>query len=230
MMSIGVVIPAAGQGSRMNSQTNKQYLGLADRPVLAHTIALFSDNPQIKEIIVVVRQEEIKYCRKKVINKYFNNKKIRIIAGGETRRESVFAGLRVFSPAINYVIIHDGARPILPVSVVERVILTVKENDAVSVGVKPKNTIKRVDGKGNVLETLDRGELVSIQTPQAFTRELIMKAHQEVASDLKVTDDAALVEFLGYQVKIISGSEENIKITTPEDIFIAESILENRRR
>lgn len=229
-MSIGVVIPAAGQGSRMNSQTNKQYLSLAGRPVLAHTITLFSDNPQVKEIVVVVRQEEIKYCREKLIKKYFNNKNIRIIAGGETRRESVFAGLRVFSPAINYVIIHDGARPVLPVSIVKKVMLAVRENDAVSVGVKPKNTIKRVDKKGYVIETLDRGELISIQTPQAFARELIMKAHQEIDSEMKITDDAALVEVLGYQVKIINGSEENIKITTPEDMFIAESILENRRR
>ncbi len=226
-MPFGVVIPAAGQGKRMISKLNKQYLTLLGLPVLAHTIALFSDYPGIEELVVVVREEELDFCRENVLKKYFN-RPIKLIAGGRTRRESVYAGLKAFSPAIDYVIIHDGARPLLPTTIISEVIREVKEHIAVTTGIRLKDTIKRLTDNNYVAETPPRNELVAIQTPQAFLYKTILKAHQETESDLMVTDDASLVEELGVQVKVIKGSEENIKVTTPLDMVVAENILKNR--
>lgn len=226
-MSVGVVIPAAGQGKRMNCIINKQYLTLLDRPILAHTLALFTDHPEIQEIVVVVREEEMNYCRANVLNKYFN-RSIKLIAGGRTRRESVYAGLKAFSPAIDYVIIHDGARPLLPVKIIDEVIREVKEYKAVTTGVRLKDTIKRVTDDSFVIATPPRKEFMAIHTPQAFLYSIILKAHQNIPDDFMVTDDASLVEELGIPVKVINSSEENIKVTTPLDMVVAENILKNR--
>jgi len=227
-MSFGVVIPAAGQGKRMNTRINKQYLILNDRPVLAHTIDLFFHHPGIAQLVVVVREDEMDYCRQKIIDKYFNSS-VKLVAGGKTRRQSVFAGLKAFSPAIDYVIIHDGSRPLLPRNLIDETIEAVVEHRAITMGVNLKDTIKKTDDQGFVLETPLRSELVSIQTPQAFAYKIIMQAHREVPENIMVTDDASLVEHLGLPVKVIRGSYENIKITTPMDLVIAETILKKRR-
>lgn len=226
-MRVGVVIPAAGLGKRMGSDVNKQYLLLLDRPVLAHTIQLFYQYPSITQIIVVVRENELSFCRTELINKYFNCS-IQLIAGGKTRRESVYAGLKAFSAAIDYVIIHDGARPLLTKQVLNQVIESLPDYRALTVGVELKDTIKRIDQGTLVVETPNRSEFVSIQTPQAFAYDLLMRAHQEAPAQIPVTDDASLVERLGYPVKVVKGSDENIKITTRFDLQVAEMILMNR--
>ncbi len=226
-MRIGVVIPAAGQGKRMKTAVNKQYLTLIGRPVLVHTIELFSANPEIDQIIVVVREDERKYCQNEIINKYFKIP-IKLVAGGETRRQSVFNGLKAFSPAIDYVIIHDGARPLLPGNLLDSFIGSLGRYKALTMGVNVKDTIKRINNNKLVVETLDRNSLISIQTPQGFNYNLIMEAHRRVSEDKKVTDDSSLVELIGYQVKVFKGSYENIKITTPFDLALAELILKNR--
>jgi len=228
-MSTGVIIPAAGQGKRMRNSINKQYLTLYDRPVLAHTIDLFNNYPGITQIVVVVAEEEIDYCQAKIIDKYFD-KSIKLVAGGKTRRHSVFEGLKAFSPATDYILVHDGSRPLLPEHLIGRVIKAVKEYHALAVGVELKDTIKKRNSEGYITETLTRDEFVSIQTPQAFDYQIIMKAHQEIASEVPVTDDASLVEAIGISVKVISGSYENIKITTPMDLLVAETILKKRGR
>ena len=226
-MNIGVVIPAAGQGKRMGTKENKQFLYLNDLPILVHTIKTFFNIPLISEIIVVVPEARLDFCQEKIIDKY-NLEGVKLVAGGETRRQSVFSGLKAFSLALDYVIIHDGARPLLSGEILDNIISSFKTYDAITTGVKVKDTIKIRDENNFVNKTLDRDKLMSIQTPQAFSYPLILKAHQKVSFTANVSDDASLVEITGHRVKIIEGSYENIKITTPDDLKQAEIILENR--
>lgn len=227
-MSIGVVIPAAGQGKRMNSKENKQYMDLLGRPVLAHTLSIFLKNNYIDQVIVVVSSDELDYCRENIIKKYFNEEDVGVVAGGKTRRESVFAGLQAFSPAIDYVIIHDGARPLITQCLLERVIESLNSYDALVVGIRLKDTVKVVDSHDFVLETPQRSSLIIVQTPQAFLYKDILEAYKKVPEDYPATDDASLLEFMGKPVKMIEGSYENIKITVPLDIITAENILKQR--
>src|SRR5690554_1854836 len=225
-MAFGALIPAAGQGKRMRSSIKKPYLILDDRPVLAHAIELFSGHDNIKEIVVVVNKNEMEYCQDRIINKYFDIP-IMLIAGGKTRRESVYAGLKVFSPAIDYVIIHDGVRSLMPAKLVDRIMKAVKKYQAVITGIEVTDTIKEVAEDGFVIDTPARDKLWAIQTPQAFLYEIIMKAHREVPDRLKVTDDASLLEEIGVAVKVIKGSKKNIKITRPLDMVLAERLLQD---
>jgi len=227
-MTIGVVIPAAGQGKRMGSRQNKIYMELNSYPILYYTLLVFTENRKIDQIVVVVKEDELEYCQKDIIDRYFPAEKIKLVAGGKTRRESVYAGLKVFSPAIDYVIIHDGARPLITQNLLNDIIDALKENDAVSVGTKLKDTVKVIDEKNTVIKTPERDSLIAVQTPQAFLYREIMEAHQKVPQDYPVTDDASLLEYLNKPVKIVEGSEENIKITTSFDLLIAEKILERR--
>ncbi len=228
-MSIGVVIPAAGQGKRMKSNIKKQFMELLGRPVLAHTLSVFINNTKIDQIIIVVNVDEIDYCKKNIINK-FSDSRVKIIAGGESRRESVFAGLKALSPVIDYVIIHDGARPLLTQDLLNKVIKSLKIHSAITVGTSLKDTVKRIDKQQIVQDTPERSSLMAIQTPQAFLYDIIMEAHQNVPKEQPVTDDASLLEYIGKEIKIIEGSYENIKITTPLDLVIAENILRQRKR
>lgn len=226
-MKLGVVIPAAGRGKRMKAGINKQFLTLGDRPILAHAVGIFDDHPQVDQIIVVTRKDEMEYCQKKIIDR-FNFVKTILVAGGETRCQSVYAGLMGFPLAIDYVIIHDGARPLLSNKLLNRVIKALDKYKALTTGFKVKDTIKIRNNNEMVAKTLDRDRLVAIQTPQAFSYDLIVRAHQQFSGSGKVFDDAFLVEKLGQAVKIIKGSAENIKITTPVDLNYAKLILKNR--
>ncbi|MFW6266055.1 MAG: 2-C-methyl-D-erythritol 4-phosphate cytidylyltransferase [Halanaerobiales bacterium] len=227
-MNIGAVIPAAGQGRRMQSSINKQFLELDNKPLLAHTIDKFYNNPKIEQIIVVVRSTERDYCQKNVLDKYgFTD--VKLVAGGKTRKESVYAGLMAFSPAINYVIIHDGARPFLSNKVLNKVITAMKKYPAITTGVNVKDTIKVKSRNLEVAKTLDREKLIAVQTPQAFLYELIVEAHKKWRGTTKATDDASLVENLEQKVKIIKGDYKNIKITTPVDLLYAEAIIEKQK-
>lgn len=226
-MKIGAIIPAAGQGKRMNRNINKQYLQLDDRPLLAHTIDIFSNNSKIDQIIVVVSEDEIDYCRDEILKKYgFDH--VKLIAGGETRQQSVYAGLMAFSPAINYVIIHDGARPLLSGNLLDRIIKNIGVYKALTAGVPVKDTIKVVEDN-YVSSTLDRDKLTAIQTPQAFDYNLICRAHNSYDGELNATDDATLVEAVGHKVRVIKGDHRNIKITTPGDLIAAEAILKEEK-
>jgi 2-C-methyl-D-erythritol 4-phosphate cytidylyltransferase len=227
-MKIGAVIPAAGQGKRMKTRINKQYLQLAGRPLLTHTIDIFTNDAIIDQIVVVVGKDEIEYCRQEIIQKY-NLGNVKLVAGGETRQQSVYAGLMALSPAISYVIIHDGARPLLPKSVLKGIVNKLEEYKAITAGVKVKDTIKIKDKQNYVTDTLARDRLMAIQTPQAFEFDLICKAHEAASGDLVATDDASLVEALGHEVKVIEGSYQNIKITTPVDMKYANAILRSKQ-
>ena len=223
-----VVIVSAGRGSRMKADINKQFLKLQNKEVIAHTIDKFYNNENIGEIIVVVREDEAEFFKINIIEKYgYKNRKIAF--GGSERQDSVYNGLKMVDENCKIVLIHDGARPFVNNETIDSAIESAKENKCVIVGVPVKDTIKVIDENNNVCDTPDRSTLWSIQTPQVFDFSLIMKAHEKAREDNYYgTDDSMLVEYFGQKVKVVEGSYNNIKITTPEDLKIGEEILRDK--
>ena len=223
-----VVIVSAGRGSRMKADINKQFLKLQNKEVIAHTIDKFYNNENIGEIIVVVREDEAEFFKINIIEKY-GYKNIKIAFGGSERQDSVYNGLKMVDENCKIVLIHDGARPFVNNETIDSAIESAKENKCVIVGVPVKDTIKVIDDNNNVCDTPDRSTLWSIQTPQVFDYSLIMKAHEKAREDNYYgTDDSMLMEYFGQKVKVVEGSYNNIKITTPEDLKIGEEILRDK--
>lgn len=219
------IIPAAGMGRRMKTAINKQYLTLGEKPILAHTLDVFEGCSLIAEIILVIKEEEFDLCQDQVLGPY-GYRKIRLVKGGQTRQESVYRGLAACQEDTDLVMIHDGARPLLAESIIRASIDQTIRYQATAVGVPAKNTIKVVDEKGLVSHTPKRESLIEIQTPQTFLMSLIKEAHDQAREKgLEGTDDAFLVEALDHPVKIVIGDYSNIKITTPDDLIIAESMI-----
>lgn len=213
----------------MGVGVHKQFLPLAGIPVLAHTLKVFQEAEGIKEIVVVGAGEDIAQIWE-LVRRFRFSKVSGIPVGGRQRQESVLAGLKALSETIRTVVVHDGARPLLTLTELNRFLGKAAGSVAAIMAVRVKDTIKRVDGAGWVLETLPRSELCSVQTPQVFERQLLREAHLKArAAGFAATDDGALLEWLGQPVRVLPGSFENIKITTPEDLFLAERILERRR-
>lgn len=228
MSKLGVLIAAAGKGSRMKRKVNKQFLNLLDRPIIYHTIKSFLDWKQNFELVIVLAADEIKYFQEKIKPLFSAYKQeFKLVAGGDSRKESVKNGLNSFSEEVDYVIIHDGARPLIQEKLIQKTYSAVKKYGAVSCGVKVKDTIKVVEASFSK-ETLNRDSLRAIQTPQAFKLDLIKEAHQAY-TEAKALDDASLVEELGGRVYIVEGDYNNFKITTPEDLKPAEIILKERK-
>ncbi|MFH1452692.1 MAG: 2-C-methyl-D-erythritol 4-phosphate cytidylyltransferase [Armatimonadota bacterium] len=224
---ITAIITAAGQSRRMKSSVNKLLIKVKGVPLLAYTIACFQKNKYIDEIIITSSKDSIKKY-KEIVKKNKFSKVTKIIQGGATRFKSVYNALKEASGA-GYVLIHDGARPLISQEVLNRTILALKKYKAVMAGVAPKDTIKEVNGKLFINKTIDRDKIYLAQTPQAFKTSLILEAYGKAPRAGKgITDDARTAEVLGVKVKIVEGSYENIKITTPEDLIIAEAILRNR--
>ncbi len=226
------IVLAAGQGKRMNSDVQKQYLLLHDKPVIYYALKTFQES-FIDEIILVVGKGEKEYCRKEIIERFSFTKVRDIVEGGRERYHSVASGLKA-ATGEGYVFIHDGARPFVTQEILERAYCAVREHHACVVGMPVKDTIKIVDGNCFAKHTPDRETLWQVQTPQAFTLELAKKAYgtllvkeEELQEQgVRITDDAMVVEtFLQHPVKLVEGSYENIKITTPEDLQIAEAFL-----
>ncbi len=247
------IVLAAGTGKRMLSSTAKQYLPLGGKPVLYYSLKAF-EKSSVDEIVLVVGKNEAEYCKNLILEEYNMRKVNHIIEGGKERYHSVYNGLKEIKSA-DYVLIHDGARPFVTVEIIEDTIKNLKYHSACVVGVPNKDTIKLVNGDGIVLETPDRSKLWSVQTPQAFSYDIIMRAYCmimgemvynrekedgfkktagrlgsdkiiEDIGELNITDDAMVVEqTLNYPIKMIMGSYRNIKITTPEDILIGEALL-----
>jgi len=229
-MYITAVIPAAGMGSRMGIRENKLYLKLEDKPVLYHTLHNFVSNSFIDKIILILQENEMDRCEREILSLFKKGrKKIEMVKGGQSRKESVFNGIKNVPKKTDYIIIHDGARPLITQKIINNVIGFLEKEEAVTTGVDVKDTIKVKDHNNYVVKTINRDNLTSIQTPQAFSYELIKKAHQSDIYDKNITDDAYLIELMNKSVKIVEGSYENIKITTPIDITIAEEILKSRR-
>lgn len=228
-MKISAIIVAAGKGKRMGEGYNKQYILLAGKPIVARTIEVFENVGSIDEIVLVVGKGEIDLARKDIIHKYNFKKVVKIIEGGTERQDSVYNGLKAIDVNCNIVLIHDGARPFITGNIIEKSIKAAKDAGACVVAVRVKDTIKVVNKNMEVDYTPDRDILWAVQTPQAFEHKLLLEAYKKLRADnIKVTDDAMLVEKLGHIVKIIEGSYENIKITTPEDLILGEGILKKR--
>ena len=225
-----VVIVSAGRGSRMKADINKQFLKLKGKEVIAHTIDKFYNNKNIDEIVVVVKEDEADFFRRNIIDKY-GYKNIKIAFGGKERQDSVFNGLKAVNERCDIVLIHDGARPFVTDEIIKNSIECAKKNKCVIVGVPVKDTIKIINKDNEVCDTPNRSTLWSIQTPQVFEYLSIIKAHK-VAKEKSYygTDDSMLMEYLGYNVKVIEGSYNNIKITTPEDLKIGEEILNENKK
>lgn len=225
-MNVVVLIPAAGMGRRMGASVNKQYLPLDDRPILAHTIALFDNHPRVDRIHVIIPAAEMAQCRAEVLDPCGFRKVGELIAGGAERQDSVRNGLLACGAETgDIVLIHDGVRPLLPAELVGRVIDQVVTDGACVVGVPVKDTIKQVRD-GRITGTPDRRFLWQAQTPQAFRFGQILQAHEQAVEDgFCGSDDASLVERLGLPVGIVEGSYRNIKITTPEDLLLARAFL-----
>ncbi len=227
IMDVSLIVLAAGNSSRMDG-CNKQIMILDDeKPVLVHTLQVFEEVSSIHEIIVVTREQDIILIGDMLKNFRVNKKVKAIVPGGATRQDSVVAGLQHVTG--EKVLIHDGARPFVTESIIDSVIQSLAEFDAVIPGVPVKDTIKRKTDTNEVCETVPREDLIAVQTPQGFTTKMMIAAHQKAKEDgIFVTDDASVAEYAGIPVKIISGDYKNIKITTPDDILIANAICMGR--
>ena len=222
------IVLAAGSGKRMNSKVHKQYLIIQDRPVLYYSLKAFEDSA-VDEIVLVVGKGEEEFCRKEIVDKYGISKVKAIVEGGKERYHSVFEGLKQTSDA-DYVLIHDGARPFVNQDIIRRCMQEVQKYQACVVGMPVKDTIKIADEEGYAKQTPDRKNVWMIQTPQTFSYALIYEAYEEMlkTEDAAITDDAMVLERTeGKKSKLIEGSYRNIKITTPEDLLIANVYLQH---
>lgn len=217
------IVLAAGQGKRMGTKVQKQYLEIAGKPVLYYSLHAFEQSPIINQIILVVGEGQTEYCQKEIVEKYQFQKVTKIVQGGAERYHSVWNGLQEVSDG-DYVFIHDGARPFITEEILERAYKDVQECKACVVGMPVKDTIKLASSDGFVEETPERSRVWMIQTPQVFETTLVKEAYHLLMEqeNSNVTDDAMVVEqMLGHSVKLTKGSYENIKITTREDLDIA---------
>lgn len=228
------VVLAAGSGKRMGSKTKKQYMLIDGKPVIYYSLKTFQDS-FIDEIVLVVSPGDTRFCQEEIVEKYGFYKVRHIVEGGKERYHSVAAGLNSVSD-FDYVFIHDGARPMVTAEILDRSLACVRQYGACVAGVPVKDTIKIADEEGKIAATPNRNFMWAVQTPQVFFYPLIKEAYalllsreEELsASGVAVTDDAMVVETLtGRAVKLVEGSYKNIKITTPEDIQIAEIFLKN---
>lgn len=225
------VVLAGGQGRRMHSEVQKQYMDLLGRPLLYYALKAFEESP-VDDIVVVVGAGEIPYCEENLIQPYSFHKVKKVVEGGRERYHSVYQGLLALPPC-DYVLIHDGARPLIDSHIISRTLEAVKQFSACVAGVPVKDTIKVADQEGFAEMTPDRSKLWAVQTPQAFSYSLVLSAYKKLFEKEEyqkgITDDAMVVEQMsGERVKLIEGSYENIKVTTQEDLVVAECFLKKR--
>lgn len=224
-MKISVVIVAAGMGSRMKAGQTKQLIEIGGKPILWHTLKAFQAMPCINDIVVVVREEEMAYIKTCIIGPGQMSKVSAVVAGGVERSDSVACGIEAVKDS-DIVMIHDGARPFIELDAVKRLLKAMEETDAAILAIPAKDTIKQVAQDGSVLSTYNRKELWQVQTPQCFRRELLLEAFRG-KDDVEgvIYDDAMLVEAVtSSTVKVVMGSDINIKITTPFDLIVGEGI------
>ena len=220
------IITAAGHGRRMGKGRKKQFLMLGENPVIVYTLQTFEKSDSINEIILVVPDDGIDYCKQEIVNSYKFTKVKKIVTGGEKRQESVFNGLKSVSREMDLVAVHDGVRPFLSKSILENSIKKAKEKGSVVVAIPVKDTLMKISDQGMVVGGQNRDSIWRIQTPQIFKKEILISAFEKALKDnFCGTDESTLVARLGIPVYVVNGSELNIKITTPEDILLGESIL-----
>ncbi|MCZ6675903.1 MAG: 2-C-methyl-D-erythritol 4-phosphate cytidylyltransferase [Candidatus Poribacteria bacterium] len=206
----------------------KPYLQLLDKPVLSRTIDAFDRSPIVDAIYVIVGEGDFEVCRSVAIAPYGFQKVADLVSGGETRQDSVFNGLQALPDDTDFVMVHDGVRPFVTDEMIFACLEAADDWGAAVAAVPVKDTIKVANDDGFVVETPKRSQLWAIQTPQVFRKALLVEAHQRARQkQIRVTDDAALVEQLGFKVKLVMGSYRNLKITTPEDLIVAEALLKH---
>jgi len=228
-MKVVALIVAAGRGSRMGAKERKPYLMLAGKPILAHTLSEFERCSLIDETVLIVAKDDAEHAGVSMLETPEFKKVSRIIVGGLKRQESVWEGLKALKNDSELVMVHDGVRPYVSQEVLEKSIHETFSCGATIAAVPVKDTIKMVSERKEVLETLDRDKVWMVQTPQTFRQDILKMAFEKAFKDrFYGTDDASLVERIGVKVKVIPGSYENIKITTPEDLVLGEAILKRR--
>lgn len=229
-MKTAAVILAAGQGKRMHSQIQKQYMTLGGNSLISYSLTAF-ERSKIDQVVLVVEPGKVAWCKKQIVEPYGFSKVTHIVEGGKERYDSVYEGLKALE-GCDYVLIHDGARPFVNREIIDRALLGAMEYKACVIGMPSKDTIKLADFEGFAKETPVRNQCWTVQTPQAFSYGLIREAYDKLYKEndspqsMGITDDAMVVEAMTQKkVKLIEGDYSNIKITTPEDMVIAEALL-----
>lgn len=227
------IVLAAGSGSRMHTGTKKQFLELCGKPMVVYSLEAFEQNANISSIVMVVGKEDLEYALQLCLL-YQIRKVKQIVEGGDMRFRSVYNGLKSVPEGTDYVLIHDGARPLLSQNLINQCCSTVVMSRACVAGVPVKDTIKVVDDNGFAVQTVERAHLWAVQTPQAFSAPLLTEAYGKLfetiaayhSDERVITDDAVIVESMtDCRVRIVQGDYHNIKVTTPEDLVIAEAFL-----
>lgn len=224
---VSVIFPAAGRGKRMKAGMNKVFLELSGIPILVRTLLRFSSCTEVDNLVIVVGKDETAFVRG-ILGRVPGLKPWQVVAGGSERQYSVWNGIQAIADASDddIVLVHDAARPLVPVEVIRETIRSAREHGGAIAAVPAKNTIKICDDRQQVIETPDRSTLWEIQTPQGFRRDILVRANEWAIKDgFLGTDDASLVERCGYPVYIVNSDYRNIKITTPEDIVVAKAFL-----
>lgn len=226
MFSAAAIIPAAGSGSRMGLGHPKQYHLLAGIPILVHTVRVFAATPCINRIVVVVPADRVDSTLNLMEEHKLSGAHLQVVAGGKRRQDSVKAGLDSLSAGVDIVLVHDGARPLLAADLISRCCEAANQYGAAIAAVPVKDTLKKAGADGRILHTVDRRDLWQAQTPQASRLSLLLDAYDRVGNR-DVTDEASLLELAGTDVHLVEGSETNIKITRPDDLILAEKIMQN---
>lgn len=226
-MNYFVVIPAAGKGKRMKAGRNKLLLELEGKPVIIHTLAVFETDPSCEGIVLSIDPDE-RFEFEQLLLAYNIQKVYALAAGGQERQHSVYSGLKMLPPETDIVLVHDGARPFITLETIKRLVESASNTGAAIAAVPVKDTIKQAEGE-TVLQTVDRSNLWSVQTPQAFRMAVLVSAQQKAQEEqLLGTDESSLVERTGYPVQIVESDYDNIKLTTPEDLYFARAIIAKR--
>lgn len=227
---ICAVIVAGGCGSRMKAAVRKQYLNLGGAPIVAHTLMAFDRHPDLDRIFLVVPENDLEWCRADLLATLSLEHDVQLVAGGRRRQDSVFNGLTAVGVSDGTVMIHDGVRPFVRLSLMNACIAGVKNTCGCIPAIPATDTLKRVDANGIIVSTLNRQQIHLAQTPQTFPLDLIRRAYQ-IADQrgFTATDDASIAEFAGETVTVVPGDPDNIKITTPEDLLIAKVIYDRWR-
>lgn len=213
----------------MGGDVRKQFRLLGGVPLLVHSLRVFQSSPVIDAVIVAVPEADVEYCRTEIVEAHGFTKVSHVIAGGKERQDSVRHALAAVDETVELVVIHDAVRPCLTDTMVVQVVEAAAADGAAIIALPMRDTVKQVGDDRLIERTIDRKPLWLAQTPQAFRREWLQTAHRKAqAEDLAATDDAFLVEWMGYSVRVVEGSGDNIKVTRPEDLLIAEAILAGR--
>lgn len=222
--NVAAIIPAAGAGIRMRSGIAKQFIELQGKPILSYTLEKFQESSSIDSIFLVAPKKDLDFCRVDIVNRYGFSKVHKVVAGGKSRQDSVRNGLEATKGEYELILIHDGVRPFVDLPLIERVISAARVERAVITALPARDTVKEVGGDKIIVRTYMRNRIWLAQTPQAFRYNDIMTAHRKAVEEgwEGVTDDASLLEKSGIPVKVIEGSEKNIKVTTPDDMVITK--------